>query len=496
MTKTAEAVSQDSNDKRYGIREVFRQEWKWFFGGAVLVFGGFFLLSVVIVDIMPQEYLGRVRVEIMTRSHGFEVFPENGIISNYDPDTFVATEQMVLTSKETLYKVIDELQLVKQWEDVSTKAEAYALLVDKIEVETYPGTRVVDISVLHTDPHESAELANAIARMYRERRNSIESSRSLAALDMLNAQESLKVTKVEDARLEMVELMDKFKIVDLAEAEPGDSSQPTDFPNTGTRTLVIEAKRAAQMAEIELSKQLTLIEDLKDLSSEALIANMLAEDSSLQSDRVSRLAEKSDTLKARLAVLEAQRQTEESAAKIVAVRAEIEFYKEALMNSVIDIKRALQFKVESGKKSLKSLEGIEDRYEEQHMNERKSFTQYMEAKQNYEEQQSILETMTNELLEEKIDLTMPRDPITVHEIAEANEVPASPDVEVMLNGAALLGFALCIPGGLGVMYLAHALSWGRKADGPEWEYVYEDDEEAVEAIEIKPEEEEKPDNPW
>ena len=445
------------------------------------------MFNAAIVYIMPREYVGKVRLEIMPQSHGFEVFPENGAISNYDPSTFVATEQMVLTSNETLYKVIDEMDLVKQWEGAKTRADALALLVDKVEVETYPGTRMVGISVFHTDPHEAADLANAVARMYRERRNSIESSRALAALDTLNAQETLQFQKVEDARLKMVELMEKFKIVDLAVGS-GDSSQPGEIPNTGTRTLLIEAKRATQMAEIELSRQIPLIEYLKDLPGEALIANLLAEDSTLHSDRVRRLAEKFDTLRARHAVLKSREQTEESAEEGVAVQAEIDFYREALMDSVVDIKAALDFKVETAKKALQNLEGIEDRYGLQHMNERKSYTKYAEAKRAYEKQQSILESMTSELLEEKIDLTMPRGPITVHEIAEPSEVPVSPNIEVMLGSAALLGFAVAVPGGLCFMYLAYALSSGRKEDET-WEYVHDDAEEPMEAIEIKPEEE-------
>ncbi|MEZ5328628.1 MAG: hypothetical protein R3F19_26585 [Verrucomicrobiales bacterium] len=131
------------------------------YGVILLAFFLVFMTAAVITYIMPREYLGRVRLQIQPVSQEYEVFRDNSTRAMITP-AFIQTQFQIITSKETLYDVIEELQLVKKWEDAKTPADAYALLLDKLETEEVRGTDLIDIQIYHTDPEEAAQLANAI----------------------------------------------------------------------------------------------------------------------------------------------------------------------------------------------------------------------------------------------------------------------------------------------------------------------------------------------
>ena len=74
---------------------------------------------------------------------------------------------LAMRGRRTL--LIDELDLVKRW-NLSSKNVAYGRLQNKLQAQEVRGTDLIDINVFHTDPDEAAELANAIADSYQERR--------------------------------------------------------------------------------------------------------------------------------------------------------------------------------------------------------------------------------------------------------------------------------------------------------------------------------------
>ena len=440
----------------YGFAEVFRKKRGAFFFGAIFILGAVLLIKALTLYMVPRTYLGKVRLEIEPYPMAFQVFPGNGTLSSYDPNTFMETETLTLGSKETFYRLIDDLDLVKRWHDAKTRADAFAMLNQRVTIIGHPGTRLVDIVVRHHECDEAAAIANGIARAYRERRNSIDSSRALAGLDTLNAQETLQSQKVEDARLKMVELQEKFAIVDIT---PGGKPPSREFFDTGKPAQVMAVKMETQKAEQELSKLAAWARALSALDREQTLATLLFENSGLLPATVQQHINKRDTLKAREAVLVAGG-IEADAPERVVLRAEIDYYEKALDASADDARRVLTFRLKTSEKTLQNLRTMEDYVEAEQMNERKTYVQYAEAKRNYEQQSAILETMTNELLREKVDLTMPRDPITAHEIAEPNLASALPDVAAELMSSLWLGLVLCLPGGLCFMYLSYAFSSG------------------------------------
>ena len=438
--------------KRWGPFHVLASNFLWFVGGAVLSAGIVFLTGAVITYSMPREYLGRVRLQVQPSGDQYQVFRENTV----EPlsSSFMATQRAVLTSKETLYRVVDELNLVKKWEDAPTRNDAYLLLSDKIEVEMVKGTDLIDVEVYHTDPHEAAELANTVARCYRERINVSETTRSSAALDMLNAQETLQAQKVEDARLKMVELIEKYKIVDLGEGVPAWATQ--DAPGSAKQILMRDKMQTLE-AEQEIATIETQIETLAGLEGERLIneAVVLNVDGTLSS-----LYPEYQRLKIRSKRLHDSGLGEKHP-DVVATLLQLKEVEEMMNQGAQATKSNLQTRLEIARQSLKNLEDLEQRRsEESTMDERKRYTQYAEAKRNYETQNQILTNMQAALLQEKVELTRPSEPIMIHEIAEPWEIPARPRVGLNLLIAAGSGILLAVPAGLLFAYLRHGTRSG------------------------------------
>ena len=464
---------------RIGIGTMWREKQRWFWIGALLTFLGIVVASAVLVYVLPRDYVGRVRIEVMRDSQSFEVFPENSTKSRRefeDHSVFMRNETLKVASKQTLYRVIEEMQLVKKWEAADSTADAFRMLLDKLKVEHIPGSSMIEITVFHTDPMGAAELANSIGKAYQTRRNRLETARRNNALDMLNAQESLQEQKVEDARQRMIELMEKFDIVDLSTNT--NIVVGTDTTETASRDEVIEAGAAVLRGKVETSALQTRIDTVLNMSSEARI-EWLHHTGEL-SDHGKHLFDEREKLRLKLAMTEpaiaGDVPTEEQAG-LDNVRRRLDALDDALERLAAGHGAALARELEIAKRTLENLLAIEEEARDDMMHERKSYTQYVEARHAYELHSQVLAEMREALLREKVDLSLPRSPIEIHEIAEPDLEPVSARAEKAIVGAAITGLMWAIPGGLLFMYLAYAFSGGRAI-----EYIDEDD--VPEALEV------------
>ena len=252
--------------------------------------------------------------------------------------------------------MIDEMQLVKKWEDAKTRGDAYGLLLDKLSTEEVRGTDLIDIEIFHTDPQEAADLANAIGQAYKNRRTEIETSRSNQALDMLNAQETLQEQKVEDARQAMVELMEKFNIVDLGTGGMPAWAGVGDTTDTGSKQIVMASKMNSLQAEQEISTIKTHIQTLTGLEGEKLIEGAVA--LNVMDSTISTFFPERQKLKVQLEAL-LKTGLGPQHPDIQSLNSQLAEVDRILENGVKSVKESLGTRLEIALLSLKSLEGIE-----------------------------------------------------------------------------------------------------------------------------------------
>ncbi|MCB1098121.1 MAG: hypothetical protein KDN22_21295 [Verrucomicrobiae bacterium] len=457
-------------EKQYGFKDVWRRKKEWFWAGALLTFLTIVLVSAAMVYLLPREYTARVRLEVRRDSQTYEVFSENSAKDNRsfeDQATFMRNEVVKMSSKETLYRVVHEYQLYRKWDGAESPADAYEMLLERLEVKQLPGSSMVDITVRHTDPQEAADLANAVAQAYRNNRTEQETTLSNQALDTLNAQETLQEQKVEDARGRMIELMEKYNIVDLG--TQSNTVLGSDTTETGTGNSVMEARAEALKAEARVIALRTEVETVMRLNGEIRLRWLQNQNrlSPSGADVVAELAK----VKLKLAMItppEGEEVPSQAQSQLGELR-----HQEAVLQKLVDREERdqsslLQQELDIAENVLKSLEMIESEQRERMMDERKAYTQYGEARRAFEAQSIILHSMREALLKEKVDLSLPKQPIAVYEIAEANEQPVAKRMEGEVKTAAVTGALWAIPGGLVFMYLALAFSRPR-----EFEYVYE-----------------------
>jgi hypothetical protein len=273
-------------------------------------------------------------------------------------------------------------------------------------------------------------------------------------LDRLDAQQDLQAQKVEDSRMKMVELMEEFKIVDLGSGTRAWWTQ--DGPETGRKQLIMHSKMSTLQVEQEISTITTQIEKLKDLPLPPQELIELAVALQNVDGTVTALIPEYQKLRVQLQSF-VHSGLGEKHPGVVAARSQLNELGELLQEGVLSVKESLKTRLEIAQRSLEDLEGMEDRQDES-MDERKRYTQYMESKRNYETQNLILTNMKETLSKERIALTMPKDPITIHEVAEANGIPAIPRVSLQLALGAVIGLLAALPAGLLFAYLGHIVS--------------------------------------
>ncbi len=141
----------------------------------------------------PLKYTGRVLMQVEYLA---------------DPTTsdVVRSEFAVITSKETLSKVVAKLDLVDRWK-LGSLDQACVTLSSMIDISEEPGTDLIAIKVLGTDKDEAAELANAVADAYVNRRKEIKAERVQTGFHMLSQAIDGQTREVERARAKMLEIV-------------------------------------------------------------------------------------------------------------------------------------------------------------------------------------------------------------------------------------------------------------------------------------------------
>jgi len=146
-----------------------------FLAGFVIVFLMVFGTSAVIAFILPESFASTARISITASAAGSSAQEPLPLGGRYDP-YFIQTEFEVIQSEIILGKVIQDLDLNKEWgkkyangEKLKTP-ETMNILKGRMDLRPVRGTSLIEIRVYSDRPDEAAMLANAIARVYQDHR--------------------------------------------------------------------------------------------------------------------------------------------------------------------------------------------------------------------------------------------------------------------------------------------------------------------------------------
>src|SRR5207249_3278646 len=138
-----------------------------------------FLLVVItatlVTFILPESFSSSARIKVERDQSDIQGMMEHSFGGSYDP-YFIQTEFEVIQSEVILGKVIQDLDLNKEWgkkfangETLKTP-ETMGILKSRMDLRPVRNTSLIDIRVYSDRPEEAARLANAIAKAYHDHR--------------------------------------------------------------------------------------------------------------------------------------------------------------------------------------------------------------------------------------------------------------------------------------------------------------------------------------
>ncbi len=184
----------------------------------VIIIAVFLLVLITVTGVtfvLPEVFSSTARIKVEKDTPDIQLLGYSGGNQTYDP-YFLQTEFEVLKSRRILDKVTESLELNEKFakelrmDQPLQTAQSFERLQDLVEVKQFRNTSIIEISANHGDKQLAADIANAVARVYEEYRNSTRmgrNERGLAVLKLkleeLDAQVKAKQSKVDELRVEL-----------------------------------------------------------------------------------------------------------------------------------------------------------------------------------------------------------------------------------------------------------------------------------------------------
>jgi beta-lactamase regulating signal transducer with metallopeptidase domain len=404
-------------------------------GCLLALLGGFLLMG-------PEAYSSRVRMKI-------EHNPTPGVFS--DP-WFVQTEFEVIQSEVILGKVIEDLNLDREWSRkygrVLKAPESMALLRRQMEMRPVRNTSIIELQVYDPDAARAAEIANKIADTYRDFRKDETSGRTNDHLEVL-----MKQLKEQEAAI--AELRNTVEQQgNLLKSE--DNSPTREAPRLSAEALrKMEELRIENLAEYQRSK--ALLDQLKALPPEELAQDIST--AGIQDGLLNQLVLQMALARQKQASLAVEYGPQHPEVRLVSTQ--ISDLQEKINSRTRGLIDGLALRVESLGRGLTDLSNEVSKATQSDILQLNGSRNYSQAKRDLEEQQEIHKMLLMKIATEKADVQLPRSaPVQIVDRAFPASRPATPNrpraIAFIATGTvlAVLGLLLARKGQPGANELA------------------------------------------
>jgi len=367
-----------------------------------------FLLVVItatlVTFILPESYSSTARIKIERDQPDITGLADRGNPIAYDP-YFIQTEFELIQSEVILGKVVEDLDLCKEWGkkygvDRLKTYEAVDLLKRRIDLRPVRNTSLIEIRVYSENADEAAKLANAIAEVYREHRQEQRRQLSMGGIKALEERFADQEAKVRKAQEEVEKLRKDLNISDAMAS--GDGPSPLMSADTLRKLegLRIESKTA-------YARQGTLLDRLKQLGKE-LGPDGLAQaiTSATPDELLSSLLEQLSVAEQRLVVMEKDYGAENP--EVQKAKAMVVDLHDKIRRRVDGIMLGMDTVVLSMSNSLMNLEQEVNKATTNDVAQANRTRPYFEAKRRLEELKRFRTILDMKIASEKIDVDLPK----------------------------------------------------------------------------------------
>ncbi len=410
-----------------------------------------FMTAAVITYVMPKKYESRAIIEVRPRGLGLSPLGQNmkeNLGAQSMTAQFFGTEFEKIKSRNSLEKVVENLQLVNRWG--VDKESALGIVRGIVDTQNIRGTDLISIRVRHTNKVDARDIAEEVSRAYKEYRKEIESRDVERSLQELNKAVRNQEDKVEERRKVLATIARTKGIIYKGDDSFYGRSGVDD--DQGARQALLTFHELQQQ-KLQLESQISSLLkydsdqlmvyasglDLPDNIIRALYPQYLEYKRQLDGLRINGLGDKHPT------VLSAKQQIEEMKAD--------------LNEGVVNLRSTLKAQLDLATERLKKVEVMKDDERTEAIKRGLDAQDYVDAKREFETDQELLQTMKIKQMAETISSKMPSDSVLMHDNPVISEAPVSPNVGLNLALGAVVGLIF----GVGIAFFLEYLDTSVKS---------------------------------
>jgi len=410
-----------------------------------------FMTAAVITYVMPKKYESEATIEVKPRAAGLSPLGSDlNELSGAARTTpqFFGTEFEKIKSRNSLEKVVQNLELVNRWS--MDKETVLQILKGIVDTQNIRGTDLISIRVRHTNKVDARDIAEEVARSYRQYRSEMERRDSENALLELNKAVRNQEDRVEERRKVLATIVrTKGIIYKGTDSFYGQTGVDED---QGART-ALEAYNLLEQEKRKLESQINSL--LKYDSDQLMVyaAGLDLPDNIIRNLYPQYLEGKRQLDGFRINGLGAKHPT------VMAAVDQIQNMKRQLDEGVVNLRATLTAQLDLSVDRLKSVEAMKDESREEAIKRGLDAQDYVDAKRDFETDQELLQTMRLKQMGETISSKMPPESVLVHETPVISESPVSPNVTLNLVLGAVVGLIF----GVGIAFFLEFLDTSIKS---------------------------------
>jgi capsular exopolysaccharide synthesis family protein len=404
-----------------------------------LIMLAFFLVMItagVTTYFLPREYFSKVTMEVKEDNSGpVQMFNQSGGQRGYNQQ-FVTSQFNIIQKTEILYPVIERLDLTKEFSPPGGARlplqQVFLKLKKAMQLQEVRNTQLIEIGVYNTNPQLAANIANTIANVYAEKRQSNTEQSVMKSLASLEEEVRKKNKEVEEAGAAAAKIRSDQEINDPDPENYGSTPTTVDArmvqdANTVNQQRSLVGMLTVQLEQIEKLKPEELMEALRTLKIEDPI--VIQHVPELQ----------------RLNIEEAQKLNSglgERHPEVLSIRARQTKIQDILTNQLESIRRVQvnNLKIEEGK--LEKYEAQFAESQEKQREQKAKMGEYIDAKSKYLVARKLMESAQANVQAERMKINMFSDVVKIWEKAEPSIFPARPNVPAYMALAAIVGLVV------------------------------------------------------
>ena len=384
---------------------------------------------------MPKKFTATTQLEVREDAMDVDPFFERQVNRmGYNP-FFLMTQEKIMKSRPVLTAVIRNLNLQKVWgaelnEDKSPIAPELALqiLSRSLRVEQDRDTTLMNVSVTTEDQKRSAEIANEIANVYRDRRLVAKRREIQHAIDAMSNEVRKQQERVEEAEGELERIRQERGIALIGRGQMGIRVE-------ATRLNMLENERSS--ARVEMLVRKARMDQLEGLEGSKLMdaAAYIVQDPTLLGIRQQLIdSQVSLQLMIQNGVMG------ENHPDVMRLKGAVGDLQRQLASALEGLKAGIKADYEVARQKYEALdEELAEIKTSDIVSEGENFLPFDRAERNVSIQRDILTALRARITQTGIEVEVPRTTVDIIEEAEPPERPSSPLVVLNIFLSVILG---------------------------------------------------------